>query len=113
MAFLQSRLSCGSSVSGEGITMRAASFAVFATILAIIASLPAAARDVDQPRTRIIIKKRSFLDAGTTVKPGEARYTNYLLPLQRDFPTYGPFVENYNPRTPLPGPFDLPGYPNR
>jgi hypothetical protein len=91
--------------------MRFASFVAVATALAVFAaSLPAGARDEDRPRTRIIIKKRSFLDAGTVVKPGTASYTNYLLPLNTRFPTYGPVMENINPRTPLPGAFDLPGY---
>jgi len=65
-----------------------------------------------QKRTRIIIQKRSYLDAGTSVKPGTARYTNYLLPLDSRFMNYGPPNFNVNTRFPLPGPFELPGYPN-
>ena len=93
--------------------MRFVPFVAVAAALAVFAStLPADARDPDQPRTRIIIKKRSFLDAGTTVKPGTARYTNYLWVINNPFPTYGPPNENINSRFPLPGPFELPGYPN-
>jgi len=93
--------------------MRFASFAALATAFAVLAaSLPASAKDYEHKRTRIIIQKRSYLDAGTTVKPGTARYTNYLLAIDNRFPTYGPPNENINPRTPLPGPFELPGYPN-
>ena len=93
--------------------MRFASFAALATAFAVLAaSLPASAKDYEHKRTRIIIQKRSYLDAGTTVKPGTARYTNYLWAIDNRFPTYGPPNENINPRTRLPGPFELPGYPN-
>jgi hypothetical protein len=93
--------------------MRFASFAALATAFAVFAaSVSASAKDYEHKRTRIIIQKRSYLDAGTTVKPGTARYTNYLWAIDNRFPTYGPPNENINPRTPLPGPFELPGYPN-
>jgi hypothetical protein len=94
--------------------MRLASFAALATALAVFAaSLPADAEYYYQrPRTRITIQKRNFLDAGTVVKPGTARYTNYLWAMDNRFPTYGPPNDNLNSRTPLPGPFELPGYPN-
>jgi hypothetical protein len=93
--------------------MRFASFAAPAAAFALLASsLPAAAKDYEHKRTRIIIQKRSYLDAGTEVKPGTARYTNYLLPLDSRFPNYGPPNGNFNTRFPLPGPFELPGYPN-
>jgi hypothetical protein len=93
--------------------MRFASFTALAAAFALLAaSLPAAAKDYEHPRTRIKIQKRSYLDAGTTVKPGTARYTNYLLVIDNRFPTYGPPNDNLNTRFPLPGPFELPGYPN-
>ena len=93
--------------------MRLASIAALATAFAVFAaSLPAAARDYENPRTRMVIKKRSFLDAGTVVKPGTARYTNYLLAIDNRFPAYGPPNGNINARFPLPGPYELPGYPN-
>jgi hypothetical protein len=93
--------------------MRFVSFAALAAAFALLASsLPAAAKDYEHKRTRIIIQKRSYLDAGTTVKPGTARYTNYLWAIDNRFPTYGPPNDNLNSRFPLPGPFELPGYPN-
>jgi hypothetical protein len=73
------------------------------------ASLPAEAQG-DRARTRITIKKRSYLDAGTTVKPGSARYHDYAYPLRSLYPTYGPFADEQRFRWPLPGPFDVPGY---
>ena len=89
--------------------MRIASFAALAAGIALLAtSVPA---DAQRERTRIIIKKRSFLDAGTTVKPGEARYTNYLLLINPRLAGYGPMNDNINARFPLPGPYELPGYP--
>ena len=93
--------------------MRFASFAALAAAFALLASsLPAAAKDYEHKRTRIIIQKRSYLDAGTEVKPGTARYTNYLLAIDNRFPNYGPPNADLHGRFPLPGPFELPGYPN-
>lgn len=60
--------------------------------------------------TRIRVTRRSYLDAGTEVKPGERKFTDYV---------YGP---NYSPtsvidntsaggiRSPLPDNFTLPGW---
>jgi len=93
--------------------MRLASLAALAAAFAVFAaSLPADAKDYERSRTRIIIKKRSYLDAGTTVKPGTARYTNYLWVIDNRFHTYGPPGDNLYSRFPLPGPFELPGYPS-
>ena len=59
-------------------------------------------------RTRVTVRPRSFLDGGTEVFPGERKFTDYAFP-----PGYSPMsvIENtagYH-RSPLPGPFDLPG----
>ncbi len=65
-------------------------------------------------RSRIVVVPRSFLDAGTEVLPGERKFTDYAFP-----PTYQPLdvVTNVGGRvgwhrSPLPGPFDLPGRNN-
>jgi hypothetical protein len=69
-------------------------------------------RDEDgRTRTRIIVQRRSYLDAGTNVVPGERGFTNYV---------YGPnysvtgVIDNtaFSHRSPLPGPFDLPSARN-
>jgi hypothetical protein len=67
--------------------------------------------ETGRARTRITVKPRSFLDGGTQVFPGERKFTDYAFP-----PTY----MNASPsaawdptgthRSPLPMPFDLPGY---
>jgi hypothetical protein len=58
-------------------------------------------------RTKIIIQKRSFLDGGTEVLPGERKFTDYVYP-----PGYSVtgVIDNTSAwqRFPLPGPFDLP-----
>jgi hypothetical protein len=64
-----------------------------------------------RPRARITVRSRSFLDGGTEVLPGERKFTDYAIP-----PGYSPtsVIENtagYH-RSPLPGPFDLPGRDN-
>jgi hypothetical protein len=68
----------------------------------------------NRPRSRIVVAPRSFLDAGTEVLPGQRKFTDYAFP-----PTHNPFdtVQNTGGRvgwhrSPLPGPFDLPGQNN-
>lgn len=63
-----------------------------------------------QRPARVIVRSRSYLNAGTEVKPGERKFTDYV---------YGP---NYSPtsvidntpaggnRSPLPDNFTLPGW---
>ena len=63
------------------------------------------------PRTRVYISKRSWLDAGTEVLPGERKFTDYAIP-----PFYSFGRENLNrplDRAPLNPPSDLGGYPER
>lgn len=62
------------------------------------------------PRTRVYITRRTWLDAGTEVLPGERKFLDYALP-----PAYS-FADQLSPRggfsrQPLEGPFDLPGNP--
>jgi hypothetical protein len=35
----------------------------------------------DRPRARVTVAPRSFLDAGTEVKPGERKFTDYAFPV--------------------------------
>lgn len=62
------------------------------------------------PRTRITVR-RSYLDAGTYVVPGDRKFTDYAIP-----PGYSPIgvIENRSGvySTALPGPFTLPGRDN-
>jgi hypothetical protein len=62
------------------------------------------------PRTRITVR-RSYLDAGTHVIPGDRKFTDYAIP-----PGYSPtgVIENRSGvySTALPGPFTLPGRDN-
>ena len=65
------------------------------------------------PRARITVTRRTFLDAGTYVIPGDRKFTDYAVP-----PTYypGSVADNrggmYISQTALPGPFTLPGRDN-
>ena len=65
------------------------------------------------PRARITVTRRSFLDAGTHVIPGDRKFTDYAIP-----PTYYPggVADNrggmYIDQSALPGPFTLPGRDN-
>jgi len=63
------------------------------------------------PRTRIYVTKRSWLDAGTEVLPGERKFLDYAIP---PGPSFG--NQNMNrplDRQPLSPPSDLGGYPER
>src|SRR5712671_2903284 len=64
------------------------------------------------PRTRIYVTKRSWLDAGTEVLPGDRKFTDYAYPPEIGYPSFG--RENKNrpiDRQPLNPPSDLGGYP--
>lgn len=61
--------------------------------------------------TRITVRRRSFLDPGTEVLPGDEKYTDYAVsPSHRAMSV----LENtaFNRQSALPGPFDLPGRNN-
>ena len=64
-----------------------------------------------RPRSRITVYRRSYLDAGTEVLPGERKFLDYALP-----PHYSPLGnalgpgQGFNDRQyGLPSPWDLPG----
>jgi hypothetical protein len=65
-----------------------------------------------QGPTRIYVTKRSWLDAGTEVLPGERKFLDYAYPPSIGYPSFG--RENLNrpiDRQPLSTPADLGGYP--
>jgi hypothetical protein len=77
-----------------------------------VASSPPRAAVAARPRARVFIERRSFLDAGTEVIPGDSRITDYAFP-----PGYSPIAEALGPgkdyrRQPLLDPWDFPGYSN-
>ena len=66
------------------------------------------------PRTRIYVTRRSWLDAGTEVLPGDRKFADYAFPSPYGYPSFG--RENLNrpiDRQPLSPPADLGGYPQR
>lgn len=66
------------------------------------------------PRTRIYITRRSFLDGGTEVLPGDRKFSDYAFPPAVGYPSFA--RENLNrpiDRQPLMAPSDLGGYPTR
>ena len=63
------------------------------------------------PHTRVFITKRSWLDAGTEVLPGDRKFTDYAFPPEVGYPSFA--RENNNrpiDRQPLYPPSDLGGY---
>jgi hypothetical protein len=66
------------------------------------------------PRTRVYVSKRSWLDAGTEVLPGERKFSDYAFPSPYGYPSFG--RENLNrpiDRQPLNPPSDLGGFPTK
>ena len=66
------------------------------------------------PRTRIYVTKRSWLDAGTEVLPGDRKFTDYAFPPAIGYPDFA--RENNNrpiDRQPLNPPSDLGGEPTK
>ncbi len=68
----------------------------------------------DGPHTRVFITKRSWLDAGTEVLPGDRKFQDYAFPPELGYPSFA--RENNNrpiDRQPLNPPSDMGGYPAR
>jgi hypothetical protein len=64
------------------------------------------------PRTRVYVTRRSWLDAGTEVLPGDRKFMDYAFPSPYGYPTFA--RENNNrpiDRQPLNPPSDLGGFP--
>jgi hypothetical protein len=64
------------------------------------------------PRTRIYVTRRSWLDAGVEVLPGDRKFTDYAFPPEIGYPDFA--RENNNrpiDRQPLSTPADVGGYP--
>jgi hypothetical protein len=64
------------------------------------------------PHTRIYVTKRSWLDAGVEVLPGDRKFTDYAFPPDIGYPSFA--RENNNrpiDRQPLSTPADVSGYP--
>jgi hypothetical protein len=95
--------------------MRPTLFALIAATASsalVLASVPADAQD--RARTRITVQPKSYLNPGTKVQPGSMHYHRYAFPLERDYPTYGPFAAGTgsweSSRGPLLRIFEAPGY---
>ncbi|MBY0532294.1 MAG: hypothetical protein K2P86_10025 [Xanthobacteraceae bacterium] len=88
----------------------------FAPIFALLAGfsiLAASAYEVEaqqlrERQPRVIVKKRSYLDAGTEVKPLSKNYHSHIFDNNWQYSTLGP--DNTGARIPLPRMFDLPNF---
>ena len=63
------------------------------------------------PRTRLYVTKRSWLDLGTEVQPGDRKYLDYATPPAYTTNTIDQLTGFPWTRQILPDPFDLPGRP--
>lgn len=64
-----------------------------------------------QGRTRIYVTRRSWLDLGNEVQPGDRKYTDYAIPPAYTQTTIDQLTGRPWARQPLIDPWDLPGYP--
>jgi hypothetical protein len=70
-------------------------------------------RDAVRPRTRITVRKRSYLDPGTETKTFAQHYMDYAVsPSYTVFPSYMDYsiTPGSWSRMPLPGLYDVPGW---
>lgn len=67
------------------------------------------AQQLRERQPRVIIKKRSYLDAGTEVKPGSKNYHSHIFDNNWQFSALGPNPQGGD-RIPLPRMFDLPNF---
>ena len=73
-----------------------------------VASNPSQSSTTSRPRARITVERRSFLDAGTEVLPGERKFNDYAFPPgHTPYSALGPFKDFR--RQPLLDPWDFPG----
>jgi ABC-type amino acid transport substrate-binding protein len=101
----------------------AAALAAAAIAVTAVAAPPAAAQTGVQKkkqyvasrdaRTRVVVTPRSFLDAGTEVRPGERKFTDYAFP--PNYPGSTGVVTNMGgkvgwDRSPFTQPYHLPGF---
>lgn len=88
-------------------------FAPLFALLASVSVLAATAYEADaqtrRERPRVYIQKRSYLDAGTEVKPLSKNYHSHIYDREALFPTYSADVTGQS-RWPLPMQFELPNF---
>jgi hypothetical protein len=89
-------------------------FAPLVALAAGLSILAATAYEADaqsrrDQRPRVFIKKRSYLDAGTEVKPQSKSYHDYAYGFNQEYPSYG-FDPTGQSRWPLARQFELPNY---
>jgi hypothetical protein len=89
-------------------------FAPLFALLAGVSILTATASEADaqqlrERQPRVIIKKRSYLDAGTEVKPLSKNYHSHIFDNNWQYSTLGPLTQG-GERIPLPRIFDLPNF---
>lgn len=91
--------------------MRFAPLVAFAAGLSILAATAyeADAQKRRDERPRVYIKKRSYLNPGTEIKPGSKGYHDYAFPIESRYSRLGPDPQR-DGRYPLPREFELPGF---
>lgn len=89
----------------------------FAPLFALLAGVSlltatayeASAQQLRERQPRVIVKKRSFLDAGTEIKPLSKNYHSHIFDNNWQYSTLGPSTFG-GERFPLPRMFELPNF---
>ena len=76
----------------------------------VVSNSPTGYSYMASPRTRVYVSRRSWLDAGTEVSPGDRKFQDYAFPLGWNLADHNDPRGGFR-RQPLPDPWDLPGYP--
>ncbi len=84
-------------------------FALLAGVSVLAATHEADAQQLRERQPRVIIKKRSYLDAGTEVKPGSKNYHDHIFDNNWRYSNLGPNPQG-DARYPLPRMFELPNF---
>lgn len=79
------------------------------SLLAATAYEASAQQQRPERQPRVIIKKRSYLDAGTEVKPQSKNYHSHIFDRNWQYSRLGPDPQGGG-RYPLPDMFELPNY---
>lgn len=85
-------------------------FALIAGVSVLAATAyEASAQQRPERQPRVIVKKRSYLDAGTEVLPGSKNYHDHIYDRNWRYSTLGPDTQG-GARFPLPMQFELPNF---
>jgi hypothetical protein len=110
LRILTTGLALAAAVATIGLSSASAQEPTVRTKRAVVNNPSSPNYSYQQGRTRIYVSKRSWLDMGTEVQPGDRKYTDYAIPPGYTRTTIDQLTGRPWTRSPLVDPWDLPGY---